>query len=220
MMRCELGQCTHGYSVLKETLLSIVSQADDSPFQQVPLPWVFTLLGVNIESVWVSPNGALFHSMFSTSGPNYAYDARGLNGSYFGTIDPFAADLNPSESSNSRITWYNSRDSITIAFRNVPLFYNAFENINGGSPAFTFRVDLFSDSHIVFHYDSITTPAILSANGYSMFSGLRSFEAYSKCTFTSSQLSTGLTDWGTSIPGVYPPLSAVSSGNQFTMCTL
>ena len=202
-----------------ETLLSIVAQADDSPYQEVPLPWVFTLFGIDIDSVWVSPNGALFSSKVPySSDPNYAYDARGLNGSYFGTIDPYTVDLNPSESSGSRITWYNTSDNVTIAFRNIPLFYDAYHNINGGSPLNTFRVDLHSDSHIVFHYDDITTPAILAAHNYPMFSGIRSFDSYQRCSFSASQLSAGQTDWGTGIPGVYPPLSGVVSGNQFTVC--
>ena len=214
--------------VSNATELFVTSHSDDGPLVEVPLPWVFPLLGADIQSVWVSPNGVLFDSrippVFQTGGGlsellDGAYGV-GLNLSsfYYGCIAPFATDLYPFGSPDASVGYYSQGSRLTVRYSRVPLYYNisAGEVIPGNN---SFRASLHSDGHLTLHYDSIVS--IRDHPQFQFFSGLRDnlyTHGTSATTFTSSQLSTGLTDWGTSIPGMYPPLSAVSSGNQFTMC--
>ena len=210
------------------TILYITTHADDGPLQEVPLPWVFPLFGRNIKSVWVSPNGALFDSrippVFKTNGGfsellDGAYGV-GLNLSsfYYGAIAPFATDLYPYGSPLASVSYYSNASRLTVRFSMVPLYYD----ISSGGPIpgnNSFRASLHSDGHIIFNYDSVVS--ILDHPEFQFFSGLRDnlYPSGSSATFyTASQLSVAGNDWKTDIPGVYPPLSGVVSGNQFTVC--
>lgn len=216
-------------ATVNSTLLDIVSIADDNPFQQVQLPWAFPFFGLELQSVWVSPNGALLYSKVPPAINSYVGD--GLD--YFGSMAPYLTDLFPGQNLGSKITTYSASDHMTIAFKDVQVFnVSAHEHMPWGiNLNNTFRAVLYSDGHVTFHYDSILAPTVLLRYNYSFVSGLidtfNSDLGFPLCDYTTAQLALAKSDWSVAktgisgvsfLPGIYPPFADVVTGKQFTAC--
>lgn len=202
----------------KRVALSLASKADDSPFQRIQLPWAFNFFGMNIYNVFASPNGALHYTSeqpcvcncFAEQTPDGG--TCDFNQSYKGVIAGFLTDLDPSSASkHGNMTYYKGSEMVSVVYSDIPLFDTTLK-------PFSFRISLYNDSRVEITYDSVFTNQTFRGALYpQLISGLRPM-AGAYWNVTAEQRQMGLTQWYTSLSGVYPYYNDVKSGNQFTAC--
>ena len=202
-------------SLSKRISLAIVSDADDSPFQLVALPFPFNYFGRMIYNVFASPNGALhqsisqpcpcncFMEITSTTSCNY-------NTSYTGLIAGFLTDLDPSNSLSANVTYYKGAGYLSVIYSSIPMFDPLLSHQS-------FRINLYNDSRVTILYDSIFPNATKRGGTYPpLITGLRPPTTARHWNITMDQQQVGMTQWKTTYPGIYPLYQNVKSGMQFT----
>lgn len=196
--------------------LGAIMQSDDSPFVQIDLSWPFNYFGRNYYNAYVSPNGAIHMSIQqpcpTTANFGDLYTC-GFNTSYYGLIGGYLTDLNPSQvkSGAGNITYFKQSDSVTVYFRNIPNY--------GMTLNHTFAISIFKDGHVDISYIHIHAPTSMTGM-VPWLTGLRAPQYYSNVNYTNSQLQTGITQWSTTVPGIYPRKSSVVDGQVFTACPI
>lgn len=186
-------------------------RSDDSPFQRFPTPYQFNLLGVNVNELFISPNGALHYSIEQ---PCPAFNAFATSSctfknAYYNVIGGYLVDLNPSTSRNGSITSFIGLDSFTIQYTNIAYYDSFLDN--------DFRISVYRDSHIELSYDRLNMTSEFPSNGL-WSSGLRGSLTNPYAYFDDKQRQTGSALWGMNVAGIYPDPSDVISGNQFNIC--
>jgi hypothetical protein len=135
------------YQSISTKRLNTVMAADDSPYEEITLPWTFNYFGRNIYRIFVNPNGALH--MNNSTQPSCDCFNGDFNTSYYGVIAGYLTDFYPMGNSISNITYSLINESIvTVSFKNVPHFDKPFT---------TQSVDmsLFRDGRIIIRYVKI-----------------------------------------------------------------
>ena len=203
-------------SLSKRISLAIVSDADDSPFQLVTLPFPFNFFGRMIYNVFASPNGALHQSIAQPCQCNCfmeittAVASCNYNTSYAGLIAGFLTDLDPSNSLSANVTYYKGVGYLSVIYSSIPMFDPALAHQS-------FRINLYNDSRVTIIYDNIFSNATKRDGTYPpLLTGLRPPTTARHWNITMDQQQVGLTQWKTSYPGVYPMYNNVKSGMQFT----
>eukprot|EP01038_Epipyxis_sp_PR26KG_P005093 gene5093-7101_t len=193
-----------------EDYLSIVDNADDSPFEEITLPWSFSFFGRSLNRLFANPNGALHASSVMPCQGNFfgIMNVCTVYNSYYGLIGGLLTDLDPSMSSLSNITVNYYDDHVTVKYSNIVYFSTHYNN--------SFRISIYNDSRVIVYYDKI-----FRGNNFpeEWFSGLRQPFSQSYVTYDSEQIITNSL-WQTSIPGISPLPSQVQTNNKFIACPI
>ena len=203
------------YTGLGYSKLAYASKSDDSPGDRVSLGFNFPFLGVNYNSFYVDPNGAL---EFDTSyippcAGVFEYVSCNFNSSYYGTIAVFLADLFPGQSKESIIYMQSQKSAITITYYRVPYW-----NISG--IYLTFSAMLEADGHIALSYYEITPPYSIPAlpPDTDWLVGIRGSPRYKDLFSQTVTQHLDQKGWFTSYPGIYPQRDKVRSNSTFHAC--
>jgi hypothetical protein len=198
--------------------LSILNKADDSPFIRIDLAFTFPFFGVNLDRVFVNPNGALHKSSAIVCSGFFATDTCSLHDdTYYGLIAGLLADLYPFNSSLSNITYRADSDQLFVNFSSVPMFGLPSTLTN------SFSFELGSDGRIIIRYYDVYAPTNTTGVDREWITGLRiqSDAADTHTVFSSEQLSISANIWSSEVKGIYPSnKSYVASGNQFVVCPI
>ena len=199
------------HNIISTKRLNQVAKSDDSPYEQIDLPWNFNYFGSNIYRIFVNPNGALH--MINATQPKCDCFNDNFNTSYYGVIAGYLVDLNPSSSKTANITYsVIDKSQITVSFINVPLF---------GEPNITqsFDINLFQDGRITIKYIKITKQNLIP-----WISGVRIPYHNPSMVFFSNDINLankgGSMLWKTKVTGIYPAKIDVSNNNQLTTCPI
>ena len=205
-------------SFSKRISLAIVSDADDSPFQLVALPFPFNFFGRMIYNVFASPNGALHQSIAQPCQCNCFMEITttsscDYNTSYGGLIAGFLTDLNPSLSLTANVTYYKGVGYLSVIYSSIPMFDPKSAHFLSQS----FRINLYNDSRVTIMYDNVFPNATKRGGTYPpLITGIRPPTTARHWNITLDQQQVGLAQWKTTYPGIYPMYNNVKSGMQFT----
>lgn len=194
----------------ENTTPSWLVRCDDSPFQRFELSWDFNYFGVNRKYIFLSPNGAIhFQESQPCSCSCFQSFACNFNSSYYDVIAGFLTDLDPFRGGiDSNITSSCSNDRCIFSFRDIPYYVHP-------SVINSFDIAIYLDGRITIQYRNIsilTFPQVIS--------GLRSPQISYHTVLSSSQVALGLSEWFTSVPGVYPQKSWVVSNSSVSFCPI
>jgi hypothetical protein len=193
------------------TALHEVRNGDDFPYQRVTLPWQFNFFGIGVDNVFASPNGELHMTPLPPCRGCYQFTSD-FNSSLYGVIAGFCSDLLPAKypGNFSSITSSTTESSVTVQYTNIPFYSNVDNN--------TFGMTLYNDSSMEVYWNQVFPSG---ASKYTpLLVGFRNFANNSLTSFTTSQLSLGRTQFGTTIAGIYPLKSSVISGSSFIACPI
>jgi hypothetical protein len=170
-------------------VLSDASYADDSPVEQVDLPFPFPFLGASLRSLWVSPNGFLRTVAGAPCNATFVGSGCGLGNAYVGLIAPLLADFDPKDYRYSEV-WrqaYNvsglvptggfpsvaagaplaaSSAVFCTAFMNMGLWRRTIDRLAPPSPSFTTHVCVHGDGGIRMRYGAVLNVAAPDPNSW------------------------------------------------------
>jgi hypothetical protein len=191
--------------------LAIASNADDSPLEQLDLPFKFPFFGEDIVRLYASPNGALFLQKDNRCGSAFLGTDCSLD-DYTGMIGMVLYDFNPSISDNATMAYYSNDNEVYVSVSNMI----EFGQTEDSSRLFDFGMSVFSDGSILLQYEKI--PDI---NDDVWMAGLRPGQPYEDTyVITEEQRQGGLSNWYTATPGVYPNRADVSDGRETQFCPI
>lgn len=192
------------------TRLRYVSNADDTPFEKIELPFRFPFFGKDLSRVYASPNGALHLRQDPPCGNVFMWDGCFLD-DYTGLVGILVTDFDLSISPQSNATVYSDEHEVHVAYDRALEF--------GANPLtseryFSFSTSLFYDGSLTLKYAHIPD----MGNVELWWSGIRPEEPYGN-TFiiTSEQQRYGERNYGTSTLGVYANIKDVESNNRETV---
>ena len=185
--------------------LSVVSNSDDTPFEEIELPFAFPFFGEDTYRLHASPNGGLFLSKEPPCGLTFGAHNCGLN-EYTGVVGPLMTDFDASDDDNSTVQYFVDANEVYISYEN----FREFGHSKSTAHRFNFSVSVFSDGSIIIKYQVI--PDLSNTDWVST---IRPKEPYAN-TF---QLTTAQTA-SSPVPGVYPDTEDVISGQEVLFCPI
>lgn len=196
-------------SCTNPVLLKFVSDADDTPFEEVGLSFPFQFFGQDFDRLYVSPNGALDISNSPCDAPRDC----AFNTAHSGVISPLMLDFNTGASNSSIITKCEEGGATHIYFSNL-IEFGQHENT---TRIYDFSCSLYSDGAISFKFNRIPTLSATKSTT-NWYSGLRPRPYWGSFAITDAQKNVARSSWNTSIPGVYPHISYVRNSSDVLFC--
>lgn len=209
------------FNSINSTLLPIVSNADDSPMENIPLLWSFPFFGDITGSLWVNSNGGVFVSKSSSCSCD-CFDCEptvtsvALMDRYSGFMTGLFTDLNPGQFNFSVISKeFDQKNCLTVFFDRITFFSQAPDS----DVSNTFRIMLCHDGQVSIYYDDVVSSPPFPDY---WISGLRPPDQSSNgilYNITKGQEYILDNEWGAnSLLGVYPTKTKVTTGSKFVSC--
>lgn len=194
-------------TVAEYTRLDVVSTCDDTPQEQIALPFLFPFFGAAQQYAWVNANGAVFFTPVPPCGAYFGTSSSSsgctLDTSYKNGILGYATDLCPSCVTGASVSYGVTTDGncVVVLFDSVPQF-------GAPEPLETFRVTFCEDGHIVISWDDVSGQPILDSHG--VVAAVRGPDPAPYAFLTDEQLQSK-TAWSTPINGLYPDHTAMAA---------
>jgi hypothetical protein len=200
-------------TVLDYTLLDVVSTCDDTPQEQIILPFLFPFFGAAQQYAWVNANGAVFFTPVPPCGAFFGDSGTSgcsLDTSYKNGILGYATDLCPACATGASVSYGVTTDGncLVVLFDSVPQF-------GSSEPLETFRMTFCEDGHIAISWDDVSGQSFFVS--HVIVAAVRGPDSTPYAFLTDEQLQSK-TAWSTPIDGLYPNHTDMVATATFRVC--